>query len=136
MCDGIIDTLKYFALNFLWVFIGFSFGLAVYWLRLGQFMNEVKSLINLFFKRYDKDKVFCVKVGVDLKPLDGGLHLRTVRQGSNEMIFGYEKGVDWIFKNTEWKLIRSRIIYASFKEDHKEGKIPSYYIVSHFDILT
>ena len=120
------ELIKYLVQNMLWVFIGFGFGIAVYWWRIGQFKNEFKSLFYLFKKKYNRGDEFILNAGVDVKSLDGS----ETKFVTSEvvMVFGYERGVDWFFCSLKG-LIRSRVIYASFRDDTNAN--PKYFIISH-----
>lgn len=123
---NLLELVKYFAQNILWVLAGFGFGVAVYWWRVGQFINEFKSLYSLFRRKYKRGDEFNLKPGVDIKSLDGSEERTTT--GEVAMIFGYERGVDWFFCSSKG-LIRSRVIYAFRKGDQSE--FPKYFAISH-----
>ena len=125
----LFECLLYITQNLFWVISGFTFGLAIYWWKLGQLKNEFYSLKNLWTKKFKRGDEFILKAGPDVKSLDGSV-TKTVTNDS-EMIFGHERGIDWIFNGSKG-LIRSRIIYASFKND--PDPIPKYFAISHFDI--
>lgn len=95
MRESFLEILKYIGQNLLWVFVGFSFGLAAYWYKLGQLKNEFKSLCHLLFKKYRRGQEFTIKAGVDLKSLDGSSE--KMISSDMQMCFGYERGVDWFF---------------------------------------
>lgn len=122
----IIEFIYYLLPNLLWVFVGFGFGLVAYWWRIGQLRNEFSSLSHLFRVRFVRGDEFIIRAGVDLKAVDGtGPYMVS---SDSQMIFGYERGVDWIFCSQKG-LIRTRVVYASFKNDL--NPIPKYYVVSH-----
>jgi hypothetical protein len=129
LLSKLYEWLLYIVQNLFWVITGFTFGLAIYWWRLDQLKNEFYSLKNLWTKKFKRGDEFILKAGPDVKSLDGSV-TKTVTNDS-VMIFGYERGIDWIFNGSKG-LIRSRIIYASFKND--PHPIPKYFVISHFDI--
>lgn len=121
-----MEIISYIAQNLFWVFVGFCFGLFVYWSRLGQVKNELSSILHLFTVKLHRGEEFVIKAGVDVKSIDGTSIKATT--ADCEMVYGYERGVDWFFCSSKG-LIRSRVIYASFKND--TSRIPTYYIISH-----
>lgn len=126
LITNFIEITKYVLQNICWVLIGFGFGIAVYWWRVGQVKNEFNSLFSLFKKKYKRGDEFVLRQGVDVKSLDGSVTRST--NSDETMTFGYERGVDWFFCSSKG-LIRSRVIYAFFNND--TNPIPKYFIISH-----
>lgn len=124
------EFIYYVIPNLIWVFIGFGFGLVVYWLRVGQLKNEISSLLNLLKRRYVRGDEFTIKAGVDLKAADGsGTFMVTT---NSQMIFWHERGVDWMFCSQKG-LIRSRVVYAAFMNNQSAGS--KLFLVSHTYII-
>jgi hypothetical protein len=109
------------------VIVGFFFGLVIYWMPLRQLRNELSSLRNLVFKRYNRGDVIVVKAGSDLKLVDpslgGPLHVYS----QTEMVIAYDVGVDWYFMSTGGHQ-RSRVVHASLQG---QTGLPFLYKVPH-----
>lgn len=109
------------------VIVGFLFGVAVYWLPLRQFGNELKALKSLVFKRYHRGSQVTVRAGADLKTLSGQSDATFV---GNEIVMNvhHDQGVEWFHTGSHgWT--RARVIQVY--EPRNENVI---YRVCHLDL--
>lgn len=108
--------------------IGLYLGVALYWLRLGQSLNEWKALVNLNFKTYKRGDAVTVKAGTDLKPVNSSLPTLTVINNLSVHVW-HDEGVGWHHTGSGWK--RARIVHVYQAGDG----ITNVYKACHFDLL-
>lgn len=108
--------------------VGFVAGIAIYWLPLGQFSNEIQALWNLK-RRYRTGDEVTVKAGTDLYPVD--TKLRTVTISANKkMKVAHDEGVGWHHTHSGWK--RARILHVY---DPDQNNIPDLYRTCHWQLV-
>jgi len=114
------------------IIAGFLFGVVIYWLPLKQFRNEMSSLYNLIFKKFNRSDEIVVAQGVDLKSVDPTLGVLNISSTNTEMIVAYDVGIEWYFMSTGG-YARSRVLHVSLKSQVGIAplyKIPHHWIVS------
>lgn len=123
-----MDELLEFTLG---IIFGFLFGLAIYWLPLGQFLNELKALRNLITQTYPQGKIIKIRAGTDLKPLDA---TRQPLTGLSDYDVGVwnDLGVDWHYTSAGWVRARILHVYPNPTSDERQD----IYIACHLDIVT
>lgn len=124
MCIDLKDWILFVA----GIVLGFFFSVAVYWLPLGQFMNECRALWSLR-KRYQREDAIVVKPGVDLKPIDPSKETLTT-VNNFEMKVANDEGVGWHHTSHGW--VRARILHV-YRSDI--GSITSLYKICHLDLI-
>lgn len=97
------------------VVIGFVFGVAIYWLPLGQFLNEYEAIWNLVWKRYSRGDDLVVKAGTDFKSLGQDQTLHTITRNT-PMKFWHDEGIGWYFTSSGWKRVRILHVYTESSE--------------------
>jgi hypothetical protein len=112
------------------VVIGFLFGVAIYWLPIGQFFNELKSLWSLVSKRYPDGTQITVRGGIDIKPQNSALHVLFLTRDTLMTVW-LDEGIGWHFTNSGW--VRARILQVWMNESKDE--VPNLYRICHKDIL-
>ncbi|MCB9061386.1 MAG: hypothetical protein H6622_07695 [Halobacteriovoraceae bacterium] len=108
--------------------LGLLLGIAIYWLPLGQFKNELRALWNLTRKRFRQGDKVRIKSGVDLKPIDSRLDIATTGGNVQDMLVWNDEGISWHHTPNGW--IRARVIHVAKESE----EISPVYKVSHLDI--
>lgn len=110
------------------IIIGLLAGIAIYWLPLGQFINEVLAISNMVFNRYTRNDKLTVKPFVSMKPLDS--QNQPIEYNCNhEMQVANDEGVGWHHTAKGWK--RARILHVF--DPMQEGS-QNLYKICHLDI--
>ena len=110
------------------VVVGFLVGLMIYWMPLGQFINEIKALYNLNKKRYRRGDKIVIASNSDKKSLLQP-NLISCNYYDKEYVVFYDRGIDWHFSSKKgW--IRARVL-SVFDPDDKTGEL---YNICHIDI--
>lgn len=108
--------------------LGLLLGIGIYWLPLGQFVNEWKALWDLIRKRYPKGALLTVKRGTDLVRVGMSTYPNLLNRDT-EMAVWNDRGVDWFHTPNGWKRVRVLHIF-----DPKDEGIPPVYQICHLDI--
>ncbi len=108
--------------------LGLYAGVALYWLRLGQSVNEWNALTNLNLKSYKQGDAITVKAGTDLKPVNVALPPLTVVNNLSMHVW-HDEGIGWHHTSSGWK--RARIVHVYQAGDG----ITNVYKACHLDLL-
>lgn len=109
------------------IIAGFLVGVAIYWLPLGQFVNELKALKNLISNKYQRGTEIKISAGAELKTLAGKVATTGMNDNVEMKVF-HDEGVNWFHTGSQgW--IRARVlqIYSS-----KDDSV--IYRVCHLDV--
>jgi len=112
------------------VVIGFFVGIAIYWLPIGQFLNELKSLWSLVSQKYPKGTEILVRSGIDLKPQNSALDVLFLPRDTLMTVW-LDEGIGWHFTHSGW--VRARILQVWINESQDE--VPNLYRICHKDIV-
>lgn len=105
---GSLVTFKDIAYLVVGLALGILFGIAIYWLPLGQFQNEVKALKDLACRRFSRGDSLVVVLGCELCSSDGSWS-RGFSEGDILKV-KHDEGVSWF--HTDRGYIRSRVLHV------------------------
>jgi hypothetical protein len=108
--------------------LGLLAGIAIYWLPLKQFKNEIRALWNLVRRRYKQGDLLKVKPGTEFRPLNSSQSSVLSMQGTTVRVW-HDQGVDWIHTSSGW--IRARVIHVGL---HSGPQMSPVYRVCHLDL--
>lgn len=90
--------------------IGLLVGVAIYWLPLGQFINEWRSIWHLTHKRYKRGDDIIIRAGTDLTLLGSQQPTTAASNQDVVMKFWHDEGIGWYHTASGWK--RARILHV------------------------
>lgn len=108
--------------------VGLLTGVAIYWLPLGQFANEWRSIWHLTRRRYNCGDELIVKAGTDFRALDSVQVTSTVTQDTRMKVW-HDEGIGWHHTHSGWK--RARILHVYPAEG---AGIEKVYRICHWDL--
>lgn len=94
------------------IIAGFLFSIAIYWVPLNQFCNELKALYQLVFVKFPNGSLVKLKRQISLRTNDFD-NLPTTGRENLTMHVVRDEGVNWFRDNTTWKRARTIIVATS-----------------------
>lgn len=118
--------MKDYVFLILGLILGLFFGLAIYWLPLGQFFNECGAIWSLACRRTTPNQK--IKIGPGDYRCSIPAYPMTISNTSIAYVWR-DEGVTWFFSSKGW--VRRRVLHIYFNPNN----IGTTYLASHKNIL-